>query len=86
MDSLKVSSLNMDCRLCHLYGCGVGMLYVLATYGKINGSIEKKADFDFLGQKVRSPGQVKVRCAPRDRLQISTSRCGHSYSPNDLKL
>ena len=43
-------------------------------------------NFDFLGQKVRSPGQVKVRCAPRDRLQTSTSRCGHSYSPNDLKL
>ena len=44
------------------------------------------AKFDFLGQKVRSPGQVKVRCAPRDRLQTSTSRCGHSYSPNDLTL
>ena len=43
------------------------------------------ANFDFLGQKVRSPGQVKVRCAPRDRPQTSTSRCGHSYTPNDLK-
>ena len=43
-------------------------------------------DFDFLGEKVRSPGQIKVRCAPRDRLQPSTLRCGHSCSPNDLKL
>ena len=43
-------------------------------------------NFDFLGQKVRSPGQVKFRCAPRERLQTSTSRCGHSCSPNDLKL
>ena len=49
MDRLKVSSLNMDCRLCHLYGCGVGMLYVLATYGKINGSIgEKKGLWTFV--------------------------------------
>ena len=26
------------------------------------------ANFEFLGQKVESPGQVKVRCALRDRL------------------
>ena len=44
------------------------------------------ANFDFLGQKVRSPGQVKVRCAPRNRLQTSTSRCGHSCCPKDFKL
>ena len=39
------------------------------------------ANLDLLGQKFRSPGQVKVRCAPRDRLQTSRSCCGHGFSP-----
>ena len=42
------------------------------------------ANFDFPGQKVRSPGQVKVRCALRDRLQSWRSCCGHSFISNVL--
>ena len=46
-------------------------------YLHTNGKHILCANFDLLGQKVRSPGQVKVRCAPRDRLQTSRSCCGH---------
>ena len=44
------------------------------------------ANFDFVGQKVKSPGQVKVRCALRDQLQTWRSCCAHSFSPNVFKL
>ena len=37
------------------------------------------------GQKVRSPGQVKVGCAPWDRLQPSRSCCGDNFSRNAFK-
>ena len=43
-------------------------------------------NFDPLGSKVRSPGQVKVGTSPRHRCQSSRSRCEDSFGPNGLKL
>ena len=39
-----------------------------------------RANFDPLDQKVRSPIQVKVSCAPRDQHQPPVSWCEHSFS------
>ena len=44
------------------------------------------ANCDLIGIKVSLPGQVKVRCALRDRLQIWRSCCEYSFSQNVLKL
>ena len=43
-------------------------------------------NFDLIGPKLRSPGQVKFGTSPRHRHLSSRSRCEHSFSPNDLKL
>ena len=44
------------------------------------------AKFDLIGQKVRSPGQVKVRCALGDRLPPWRSCCGYSFGPDVFNL
>ena len=53
---------------------------------KHNIHVKSCANFNLLGQKFRSLGQVRVSCLPRDKLQISRSYCRHSFSPNIVKL
>ena len=46
----------------------------------------EKDDIACLIFMVRSPGEVKVRCALRDRLQTGRSCCGHSFTSNVFKF